>query len=226
MLWKVLAQIGVAGVLGACASVGVALFAALLPHSESAQTDWIYRADDNTRESDVYCVFRSRQFGRVTLDVMLTGSGATWCWSHPDPGEPEDLVPRWAWPAVRERAEAGGWFDAEACGWPALCLWDPDVRTEHHPIMAYISDWCYEWFGVEGTMQPRRVIWTGMAANTMVYGSAAWALVFGPWRVRRVIRGQRGRCLRCGYDLRDLPEAGCPECGEGRAVSSSDERAA
>ena len=37
-------------------------------------------------------------------------------------------------------------------------------------------------------------------------------LVFrGPLRRRR--RRRRGLCLKCGYDLRGLPEPRCPECG-------------
>lgn len=39
-----------------------------------------------------------------------------------------------------------------------------------------------------------------------------WTLLRGP--VRRLFRRWRGRCLRCGYDLRGNESGICPECGE------------
>lgn len=39
--------------------------------------------------------------------------------------------------------------------------------------------------------------------------AAAWV----SHRVRNLRRWRQGVCLACGYDLRRLPEARCPECG-------------
>jgi ribosomal protein L37E len=37
---------------------------------------------------------------------------------------------------------------------------------------------------------------------------AAWSFIAIP-----MLRSKRGRCVRCGYDLKDLPSSICPECG-------------
>jgi hypothetical protein len=47
------------------------------------------------------------------------------------------------------------------------------------------------------------------------------AFLLGP--VRRWSRRRHGRCLRCGYSLRGLPEARCPECGTRADVVSQSE---
>jgi hypothetical protein len=33
------------------------------------------------------------------------------------------------------------------------------------------------------------------------------------WKLGRRVRRLEGRCARCGYSLKDLPEPRCPECG-------------
>jgi hypothetical protein len=64
---------------------------------------------------------------------------------------------------------------------------------------------------------PTRPIWPGMIANTLIYG-AAWAALFvTPGIARGRLRAWRGRCPRCGYDLRHQASPGCPECGWKRA---------
>lgn len=45
--------------------------------------------------------------------------------------------------------------------------------------------------------------------------AALYGLPFYVWLKRRELRGRRGNCEHCGYDLRGLPRqpAVCPECG-------------
>jgi hypothetical protein len=62
-------------------------------------------------------------------------------------------------------------------------------------------------------MLPLRPIWTGFAVNTIFYATILWLLTLGPFTARRMIRRKRGRCLKCGYDLRGNLSPGCPECG-------------
>ncbi len=60
---------------------------------------------------------------------------------------------------------------------------------------------------------PFRPIWPGFAINTIFYAAILGMLWLSPFVVRRVIRRNRGRCIKCGYDLRGDFSAGCPECG-------------
>jgi len=63
---------------------------------------------------------------------------------------------------------------------------------------------------------PYRPIWPGFAINTVFYAVILWLLIRGPFVLRRHVRQWRGRCVKCGYDLRDNLDAGCPECGWNR----------
>jgi len=58
--------------------------------------------------------------------------------------------------------------------------------------------------------------WFGFAVNTLLYAILIWLLTPGPLGLRWLIRLKRGRCPKCGYDLRGQLEAGCPECGWNR----------
>jgi len=60
---------------------------------------------------------------------------------------------------------------------------------------------------------PRLPIWPGFLIDTLFYGAIWFAVFFGFASAKRAIRRKRGRCPRCGYDLRGNLSAGCPECG-------------
>lgn len=64
---------------------------------------------------------------------------------------------------------------------------------------------------------PSHPIWTGMAANTLLYAVVLALLqlsVFVPRRfIREVSRIRRGACLECGYNLGYDFQHGCSECG-------------
>ena len=72
---------------------------------------------------------------------------------------------------------------------------------------------------------PLRPTWPGFAINTIFYAAIVailWVLWSSPFVVRRIIRRKRGRCIKCGYDLRGTSggEGGCPECGWRRDVGA------
>lgn len=112
-----------------------------------------------------------------------------------------------------------------AFGWPAPCLWYQVTGGFDRITMSTIGDELAGALLLHGSPEsraqsfralPLRPIWRGLAVNT-VFFSALWALLLlAPPAVRRRLRRQRGRCPRCGYDLRGQASPGCPECGAGR----------
>ncbi|MDY7109254.1 MAG: hypothetical protein SYC29_11525, partial [Planctomycetota bacterium] len=84
----------------------------------------------------------------------------------------------------------------------------------------------YRYYDMDFWLAPRvlplRPMWPGFLINTLFYAAVLWLLIPGPFMLRRLIRRRRGRCVKCGYDLRGaLPGAGCPECGWERDVATA-----
>lgn len=51
--------------------------------------------------------------------------------------------------------------------------------------------------------------------------AGAWSLTAWSFIVRPRLRRKRGRCVRCGYDVRGIPSSVCPECGVRIATRST-----
>jgi hypothetical protein len=110
------------------------------------------------------------------------------------------------------------------CGWPFLAL-----ATIHRNSILEAKGWqfavvfegSHNWgYGLHMLVLPVEPIWPGFAINTVFYAAVLWVLIAGPGAVRRLVRRRRGRCTRCGYDLRGQVAASgfngkivCPECG-------------
>ncbi len=115
----------------------------------------------------------------------------------------------------------------EARGWPSLALWSGHDVVGFPPAGASVENSVSitngyllhgertrpfpEWAEIH--VLPLAPIWPGFAVNMIFYAVLLWMLWLSPFVVRRMIRRKRGRCIKCGYDLRGDLSAGCPECG-------------
>jgi hypothetical protein len=104
---------------------------------------------------------------------------------------------------LEEDPEDADWYPGRA-----IMYWEPRGKVWNR-INIYFNGF------------PLRPIWVGFLLNTFVYAAVIWLVIPGPFVLRRLIRIHRGRCPKCGYDLRGAPSGGgagggCPECGWNR----------
>jgi len=130
-------------------------------------------------------------------------------------------------------------------GWPAPALEGGEWRVERtQRSFAHTAKWI---IGSAGSfypigypagntsalrLLPLRPIFPGFLVNTLFYAAIWFGIFFGVAALRRAIRRGRGRCVKCGYDLRGHHsphphpqplsrgergvQVGCPECGWNR----------
>jgi hypothetical protein len=129
-----------------------------------------------------------------------------------------------------ERGVPLGWQVFEyARGWPMLshyCRWSGPKYGTQDLEWGWRISWLTRYqVQQEGNVLPLAIIWPGFAINTIFYAIVLWLLIPGPFVLRRLIRVKRGRCPKCGYDLRGQPAevgaAGCPECGWKRETEAT-----
>lgn len=112
-------------------------------------------------------------------------------------------------------------------GWPMHALWcapEETVEAVKHEARFGIA---LESMPVTTGWQPRLAtlplapLWTGFAIDTLLYAAMWFLPIFSFVRIKRFIRRRRGRCVMCGYQLKDI-SAGCSECGHGRDSEPSE----
>lgn len=116
-----------------------------------------------------------------------------------------------------------------AYGWPKLSLWSGYEFQNPYSNMPTVTiksgirisgDTFYRFHTKIPWTLPLHPIWPGFAINTIFYSAILWLLILAPFTARQMIRRKRGRCIKCGYDLRGRSEGGCSECGWGREKTS------
>lgn len=114
-------------------------------------------------------------------------------------------------------------------GWPLYALrgWevtqpgvDGTVSTHRQSLIQIPPHMKPSWARL-GSGIPTEPSWVGIVINSIFY-TACWYTVFtaGPF-TRAILRRRRGRCPKCGYDLRGDYKSGCPECGWKRSVEQA-----
>ncbi len=98
----------------------------------------------------------------------------------------------------------------ESAGFPMLCVfWRVDHIT-HMPNRTWGRLRYRQYDSL-----PASPLWGRLAVNTAFYGAAWYPLLGVPGMVMARMRKRRGMCRGCGYDMRGLAVATCPECGKG-----------
>lgn len=135
-----------------------------------------------------------------------------------------DWPPRWGTFAQHEpppqRAHMGAdWL----FGWPCPCLWlQVHAKSFDNTVFEDELHGGILLSGQPSAVIPRfralpmRPMWSGLIINAIVFSATWMVLLLAPACLRRSLRRRQGRCLKCGYDLRDKIADGCPECGSGR----------
>ncbi len=69
------------------------------------------------------------------------------------------------------------------------------------------------WWSSNDVLVPLRPLLLAFAVNSLFYAIVSASVLASIVALRRVIRRRRGRCIKCGYDLRGAEHEVCPECG-------------
>jgi len=144
---------------------------------------------------------------------------------------PRELLPHWApldqpLSDFTSGAASSEIRHLEARGWPFRAVWYEagrvlDASRRFGAAGGILLPPSARSIGQYERALPLRPIWSGFLINTLFYAPIWFGLFFGFTRAKRFVRTQRGRCPRCGYDLRGQMHTGCPECGWNREAHSS-----
>ncbi len=109
----------------------------------------------------------------------------------------------------------------EARGWPFVALYSWRNLASNTTGGTFLRLRGEDVWGDDSKVLPTLPIWRGCLLNTAFY-AVLWMLPLAApsfFIVHR--RRRRGRCPKCGYDLRGQTN-GCPECGHNRTPRATD----
>ena len=173
-------------------------------------------------------IYHDESFGRVRVNSQWIYEWAGSLYVRGGLPPAREFVPNWS--SKIENFEPSKINSAnvvaEATGWPLLAMIAHYERGPYiqnvsggysSPILApnglVISDSTEK----EGRILPLHPIWPGFAINSIFYSAILRLLFLSPFTVRRIIRRNRGLCIKCGYDLRGNKGGSggdvSPECG-------------
>jgi len=139
---------------------------------------------------------------------------------------PFEQIPAWfarTHGAIPERTDGYDPVYARVFGLPCRSLecWDASIGPGAFSNGINLPERDADWGERERfIVLPLRPIWPGFAIDTLFYAAIWSGVFFGFASAKRAIRRKRGRCPRCGYDLRGNLSAGCSECGWEREESA------
>ncbi len=215
--------------LGAVVNVAVAWGCAAWPR--------VFHSPPNYREGftrhgtgfNDWSVHTSRAAGFYRADSLWTTGSSEFIGSEPK-STAQQVLPAWAEfarPRSTDPADRYCIRIVDARGWPWLALWSGQEVVGFPPPGSTVGGSVTITRGYflprEGAkpfshytgvrVLPLAPVLPGFLMNTLFYAVILWLLWSTPFATRRLIRKRRGRCVRCGYDLRHAEHEACPECG-------------
>ncbi len=209
--------------LGAIVNVAVAWGCAMIL---AEQTDnWNMRGSFARLEDDyVWLVYRQDRPGYFSIEsyvwLIVMEEDERW-------DELGTLIENWS--RIPDRNDPSGEprnWEESASGWPVASMWsrlteldplhwvdlpnNPRVLPRDKLERGWLVDWS---FLPNQIILPIGLIWSGIVINTLFYAVLLWLVTLGQFTLRRYIRREHGRCIKCGYDVRHMDHDACPECG-------------
>jgi len=210
-------------ILGAIINVAVAWGCAMIL---AEQTDiWNLRSGAARLEDNyVWLVYRKDRPGYFGIEsyvwLIVMEEDERW-------DELGTLIENWS--RIPDRNDPSGEprnWEESASGWPVASMWsrlteldplhwvdlpnNPRVLPQDKLERGWLIDWS---FLPTQSILPIGLIWRGFAINTPFYAVLRWLVTLGQFTLRRYIRREHGRCIKCGYDVRHTDHDACPECG-------------